>query len=41
VHGASQVIDIEFPWQGIPLHDYIICELHVGIFTSEGTSEAA
>jgi maltooligosyltrehalose trehalohydrolase len=45
VHGPSQVIDSFFPWEdgcwfGLPLQDYIIYELHVGIFTPEGTLEA-
>lgn len=42
IHGPSQVIDPEFPWDdsqwaGLPLRDYIIYELHVGTFTPEGT----
>jgi len=45
VHGPSQVVDTRFPWDdhtwhGIPLEDYIIYELHVGLFTAEGTFEA-
>jgi maltooligosyltrehalose trehalohydrolase len=45
VHGPSQLIDPHFPWEdslwsGIPLPEYIIYELHVGTFTSEGTFEA-
>jgi len=45
VHGPSQVIDPHFPWEdslwsGIPLQEYIIYELHVGAFTSEGTFKA-
>lgn len=46
VHGASQVIDhsafswSDGNWQGIPLSEMIICELHVGTFTPEGTFEA-
>lgn len=46
VHGASQVIDHSaFPWsdrswQGIPLSEMIISELHVGTFTPEGTFKA-
>jgi maltooligosyltrehalose trehalohydrolase len=45
VHGPSQVVDTRFPWDdgtwpGIFLQDYIIYELHVGIFTPEGTIEA-
>lgn len=42
VHGPSQVVDPGFPWSdgnwpGLPLHSYIIYELHVGTFTTEGT----
>jgi maltooligosyltrehalose trehalohydrolase len=42
VHEASQVIDTDFTWEdhywhGLPLHDYIIYELHVGTYTTEGT----
>ncbi len=42
VHKASAVVDHSFPWEdehwsGIPLCDYVIYELHVGTFTSEGT----
>jgi len=45
VHGPSQVIDHHFPWtdhawRGLPIHDYIIYELHVGTFTTEGTFDA-
>jgi maltooligosyltrehalose trehalohydrolase len=45
VHGPSQVIDSAFPWedthwQGLPLQSYILYELHVGTFTSEGTFDA-
>jgi len=45
VHGPSQVVDPSFPWDdpswvGIPLKDYIIYELHVGTFTSEGSFTA-
>lgn len=45
VHGPSQVVDPDFPWQdgewsGLPLQDYIIYELHVGTFTPEGTFSA-
>lgn len=45
VHGPSQVVDCYFPWEdggwfGLPLQDYIIYELHVGTFTSEGTFDA-
>src|SRR6516225_6745478 len=45
VHGASEVIDPSFFWRdqqwfGLPIENYIIYELHVGAFTSEGTFEA-
>ena len=46
VHGVSQVVDPRlFPWHdqdwtGIPLHEYVIYELHVGTFTGKGTFEA-
>jgi maltooligosyltrehalose trehalohydrolase len=45
VHGPSQVVDSSFPWDdegwsGIPLESYLIYELHVGVFTGEGTFEA-
>jgi maltooligosyltrehalose trehalohydrolase len=41
VHGPSQIIDPHFvwaesPWHGIPLSDYVLYELHVGTFTSQG-----
>ncbi len=43
VHGPSQVVDPaafswrDEEWRNPPLHDYLIYELHVGTFTSEGT----
>lgn len=45
VHGPSQVINPDFPWTdhgwgGIPQEQYILYELHVGTFTSEGTFDA-
>jgi maltooligosyltrehalose trehalohydrolase len=45
VHGPSQVMDSHFaweddPWSGMPLQEYIIYELHVGAFTTEGTFDA-
>jgi len=45
VHGPSQVVDPAFPWEdahwlGLPLQSYILYELHVGTFTSEGTFDA-
>jgi maltooligosyltrehalose trehalohydrolase len=46
VHGPSQVVDASFPWEddgwaGRPLADYVIYELHVGTFSTEGTFDAA
>lgn len=46
VHGPSAVADEEFAWeathwQGIPLREYVLYELHVGAFTPEGTLDAA
>jgi len=46
VHGPSQVVASYFAWEdshwsGISLHEYIIYELHVGTFTTEGTFDAA
>src|SRR5690606_35622184 len=46
VHQPSAVLRLdrfewnEGEWQGRPLQDYIIYELHVGTFTSEGTFDA-
>jgi len=45
VHHASAVVDPAFPWtdtgwQGLPLSAYVLYELHVGTFTTEGTFEA-
>lgn len=45
VHGPSQVVSLSFDWketgwQGLPLSQYIISEIHVGTFTSEGTFDA-
>ncbi|MFQ4144958.1 malto-oligosyltrehalose trehalohydrolase [Chlorogloeopsis sp. ULAP02] len=46
VHGPSQVIDHnafkwnDDQWQGIPLEQMVIYELHVGTFTQAGTFEA-
>jgi maltooligosyltrehalose trehalohydrolase len=45
VHHASAVVDHAFPWTdqgwaGLPMHQYIIYELHVGTYTKEGTFEA-
>jgi maltooligosyltrehalose trehalohydrolase len=45
VHGPTEVIDSDFPWEdhwwtGLPLRDYLIYELHVGAYTPEGTFDA-
>jgi maltooligosyltrehalose trehalohydrolase len=45
VHGPSQIVPREFAWrdegwQGLRIEDYIIYELHVGLFTAEGTFAA-
>ncbi len=45
VHGPSQVVDWSFTWNdeqwfGLPLHKYLIYELHVGAYTEEGTFDA-
>ncbi|MBF2074630.1 MAG: malto-oligosyltrehalose trehalohydrolase [Synechococcales cyanobacterium C42_A2020_086] len=46
VHGPSAVVDhqnftwSDQAWQGIPLSDYVIYELHVGTFTPAGTFDA-
>ncbi len=46
VHGASEVVDqgkftwSDEQWQGVPLEDLVIYELHVGTFTAEGTFDA-
>ncbi len=46
VHGASQVVDPrafqwnDSRWRGLSLEDYIIYEIHVGTFSSEGTFDA-
>ena len=44
VHGASQALDLSYPWQDggwqpVPLNDYIIYELHVGTFSAAGNFE--
>jgi len=46
VRGPSQVVASHFAWEdshwsSISLHEYIIYELHVGTFTTEGTFDAA
>jgi maltooligosyltrehalose trehalohydrolase len=46
VHGPSQTVDHstyqwhDGHWKGLPLHDLVIYELHVGTFTPEGSFEA-
>jgi maltooligosyltrehalose trehalohydrolase len=46
VHGASQVVDPrafrweDACWRGLSLEDYIIYEIHVGTYSSEGTFDA-
>ncbi len=45
VHNASAVVGADFEWHddgwtGIPLEDYVVYELHVGTFTSEGTFDS-
>jgi maltooligosyltrehalose trehalohydrolase len=47
VHGPSEIVDPrafswrDGAWRGLPLEEYVIYELHVGIFTAEGTFAAA
>jgi len=46
VHGPSRIVDhssfqwTDCGWQGIPVEEYTIYELHVGTFTLEGTFHA-
>lgn len=46
VHRPSQILDTRMfswkagDWQGLPLENYIIYELHVGAYTPKGTFEA-
>jgi maltooligosyltrehalose trehalohydrolase len=46
VHGPSQVVDADgFPWtdrewEGMPIAEYLIYELHVGTFSGDATFEA-
>ncbi|MGC9194728.1 MAG: malto-oligosyltrehalose trehalohydrolase [Syntrophobacteraceae bacterium] len=45
VHGPSEVIEQAFPWSdaswtGLELRDYILYELHTGLFTPEGNFDA-
>jgi len=46
VHGPSEVVDSSFPWTddawvNPPLAEYIFYELHAGVFSAEGTLDAA
>ncbi|HXV22312.1 MAG TPA: malto-oligosyltrehalose trehalohydrolase [Desulfuromonadales bacterium] len=47
VHGPSQIVDPhafawqDVGWQGLPLEEYVIYELHAGTFTAAGTFAAA
>jgi maltooligosyltrehalose trehalohydrolase len=46
VHGPSEVVGGEFnwsdkDWEGLPLKEYVLYELHVGTFTPEATFDAA
>jgi maltooligosyltrehalose trehalohydrolase len=41
VHGPSEVVDRSFPWQdeawdGLPLREFVLYELHVGTFAPQG-----
>jgi maltooligosyltrehalose trehalohydrolase len=46
VHQASAVVGSDFEWHdhgwtGVALEDYVVYELHIGTFTTEGTFDAA
>ena len=46
VHGPSEVIDHRYAWQcgqwrGLPWHEAVFSELHVGTFTEQGTFSSA
>ena len=46
VHGPSEVVGRDFEWRdtkwnGLPLEDLVIYEMHVGTFTPEGTFDSA
>jgi maltooligosyltrehalose trehalohydrolase len=46
VFGPSEVVKRQYDWQddnwrGVPLQEYIIYELHIGTFSSEGTFKGA
>ena len=45
VHGPSEIVDTRFEWseagwRGIPLETYVFYELHVAMFTPEGSLDA-
>lgn len=45
VHGPSEIVDrdfgwTDFSWKGLSLEKYVLYELHVGAFSSQGTFEA-
>lgn len=46
VHGPSEVFDHsryawnDSQWKGVPMNQMVICEIHTGTYTSEGTFEA-
>ncbi len=45
VHGPPEVVDQTFAWtdekwRGLPLHRYIVYEIHVGTYTAQGTFAA-
>ena len=45
VHGPSEVVDVEFPWEdiewgGMPIEGLVIYQVHVGTATPEGTLDA-
>ncbi len=45
VHGASEVVDLTFPWsddawRGPAMENLVVYELHVGTFTRDGTFDA-
>jgi 1,4-alpha-glucan branching enzyme len=46
VHGASTIVDLQAysfkdeQWEGIPLEQYLIYELHVGTFSADGNFKA-
>jgi maltooligosyltrehalose trehalohydrolase len=45
VHGRTEIVDPDAfrwsdeDWRGLPFHEYVIYELHVGTFSKEGTFE--